>query len=94
LRVEWLPAAEWSFRSIIEFVKKDNPHAARGLAERVMTAVESLADNPMRGRSGRVSGTRELVIAGTPYIVPYSVNGSTIIVIRVLHGAQRWPNEF
>jgi toxin ParE1/3/4 len=38
-----------------------------------------------------VRGTRELVIAGLPWIVVYRVTGGTIEVVRVLHGAQQWP---
>jgi toxin ParE1/3/4 len=94
LRIEWLPAAERNLRSIIDFIRKDNPRAARSVAEKVVYAVQSLAENPMQGRSGRVLGTRELVIPGTPYIVPYAIGQTTIIVIRVIHGAQRWPSEF
>lgn len=43
------------------------------------------------GRPGRVPGTRELVIANTPFLVPYRVKGDTVIVLRVFHGARRWP---
>ena len=43
------------------------------------------------GRVGRVRGTRELVIAGTPYIAAYRVKGRVILILRILHGAQLWP---
>ena len=48
----------------------------------------------MIGRKGRVEGTRELVIAGTPYIVPYRVRDDVVQIITVLHNAQRWPDQF
>ena len=44
-------------------------------------------------RPGRVAGTRELVITGTPYVAAYAVTAETIRILRVLHGAQRWPDE-
>ncbi|TAI66617.1 hypothetical protein CWO89_07380 [Bradyrhizobium sp. Leo170] len=50
-----------------------------------------LSDNPEMERPGRVPGTRELVIPMTPYIVPYRVAGQTVQVLRVFHGAWRWP---
>lgn len=39
-------------------------------------------------------GTRELVITGTPYLVPYRVVGDVIVILRVLHGARQWPDRF
>jgi addiction module RelE/StbE family toxin len=45
------------------------------------------------GRSGRIEGTRELVISRTPYIAAYRILGSTVQILRVLHGAQLWPEE-
>jgi toxin ParE1/3/4 len=41
-----------------------------------------------------VEGTRELVVSGTPYIVVYRVMGKVITVLRVLHGARQWPQQF
>ena len=54
-------------------------------------AVELLATHPASGRIGRVPGTRELVITGTPYIVPYRVRGDAVEILRVFHGARKWP---
>jgi plasmid stabilization system protein ParE len=49
--------------------------------------------NPEIGRRGRAPGTRELVISQTPFLVAYRVHNETIEVLRVLHGAQRWPDR-
>jgi plasmid stabilization system protein ParE len=46
------------------------------------------------GRPGRVPGIRELVIPTTPYIVPYRVQREAIQILRVYHGARRWPDSF
>jgi plasmid stabilization system protein ParE len=45
------------------------------------------------GRPGRIEGTRELVISRTPYIAAYRIVGNTVRILRVLHGAQQWPDE-
>lgn len=45
---------------------------------------------PNMERIGRVPQTRELVVAGTPWVVVYRVRNS-IEIIRVLHGPQAWP---
>jgi len=64
------------------------------MIERIRTAVERLGNFPGVGRFGRVAGTRELVITGTPYIVPYRVQDDAVQIITVLHAAQRWPDRF
>jgi plasmid stabilization system protein ParE len=37
-----------------------------------------------------------LVIGRTPYIVAYTVDArrDAVVILRVLHGAQRWPAAF
>jgi toxin ParE1/3/4 len=67
--------------------------AAARVVERIQAAIRQLAELPHRGRPGRWPGTRELIIAGTPDIVPYRVKGQVVEVLRVFHGARRWPNE-
>jgi plasmid stabilization system protein ParE len=62
------------------------------MIERIRAAVVRLATSPALGRSGRVAGTRELVIPRTPYVVPYRVTGDVVQIITVLHSAQRWPD--
>jgi toxin ParE1/3/4 len=54
-----------------------------------------LADQPELGRPGRTQGTRELVIARTPYIVAYRVDEhrNEVTIVRVRHGARRWPDD-
>jgi plasmid stabilization system protein ParE len=46
---------------------------------------------PELGRPGRVDGTHELVIQRTPYIAAYRIAGNTAFILRVMHGAQVWP---
>jgi addiction module RelE/StbE family toxin len=74
-------------------IAEDNPPAANRMVLRIRTAVARLATSPGLGRPGRVTGTRELVIPGTPYIVPYRVKGDIVQIITVLHSAQRWPDR-
>ncbi|CAK7262210.1 type II toxin-antitoxin system RelE/ParE family toxin [Shinella sp. YE25] len=60
---------------------------------RIAVAARRLCDFPESGRTGRVAGTRELVVTGTPYLAAYLVSGETVRILRVLHGAQQWPEE-
>lgn len=95
LAVEWTEAAQGDLEALHDFVALDDPAAAVGQVLRVMDAVEELLPaNPGLGRAGRVKGTRELVVVGTPYLVAYRVRGGAVQVLRVLHCAMRWPGQF
>ena len=94
MNIEWSDEALADLSSLHAFIAKDNPAAAQKVAMTIVESVETnLPDNPHIGRPGRVNGTRELVIKHTPYIVPYRIKSDTIQVLRVYHGARRWPDR-
>lgn len=68
--------------------------AAARMVERIQESVELLAQHPEIGRPGRVSGTRELIVRNSPFIVPYRIHQETIEVITVFHAARQWPDRF
>lgn len=94
MQIKWHRKARQDLRDVRAYIVEDNPQAAAQVAARILRAVERLPDNPGIGRHGRVMDTRELVIAGTPYLVPYRVMGDVIVILRVLHGARQWPVRF
>jgi toxin ParE1/3/4 len=75
----------------LAYVAQDNPTAAVRLDEEIDRHTDMLSDYPLMGREGRVKGTRELVIGRTPFIAVYRVKQKRIEILRLLHGAQRWP---
>jgi toxin ParE1/3/4 len=89
----------WSFLSIedretiFDYIEGDSPLAAILVDDRIETQVEALESFPEMGRQGRVTDTRELVIQKTPYIAAYRVSDGEVKILRVLHGAQVWPDE-
>ena len=93
LILHWTPIAIGHLRAAYEYVAQENVPAAGALIERIFSAVEQLTQYPQIGREGRVKGTRELVIAGTPYVVAYRVRRSRIDILAVFHGARKWPEE-
>lgn len=94
MRVRWLRAARANLEAAAEYVAQDSPTAAKRLVLRILEAVDQLQAHPAMGRPGRVSGTRELVVSGTPYVIPYRVHGNTLEIIRLFHSARRWPDSF
>jgi toxin ParE1/3/4 len=91
--IVWTRRAVDDLGTIRRFVGKDNPEAARTVAARLREAVSLLAAHPAAGRPGRVPGTRELVVSGTPYIVPYRVVAGVLEILRVPHRARKWPRR-
>jgi toxin ParE1/3/4 len=91
----WSPEAIEDLAALRTYTEQDDPASARRVALHIIHNVEILLPaNPEMGRAGRVPGTRELVIPRTPFIVPYRLQGRTIQILRVFHGARRWPERF
>ena len=61
--------------------------------EKIWNACALLLDFPGMGRSGRIRGTQEFVVADTPYILAYRLDDEVLRVARVMHGAQLWPRS-
>ena len=92
MRIVWSPTAVQDLQHLRDYIAERNPQAATRVGRMIEEAVASLSDFPSMGRPGRIPNMRELVIAGTPFVVPYTVHQGRVEIIAVLHGAQRWPN--
>ncbi len=90
--VLWHPRARADLLAIADYISDDNPDAAMRLLQEVMEKAEHLRDFPLMGRTGRVDGTRELVVCAQ-YVLVYRVSddNATMTVLRVLHAARQWP---
>ena len=93
MRIVWLPEAGQDLVGIRHYISETHPAAAAQVARRILDTVACLRDHPEIGRAGRVPGTRELVIPGLPYIVPYRVKGTAVEILGILHAAQEWPKQ-
>lgn len=92
MKLTWSAFALSDRDAIFTYIEADNPSAAIMVDERIMAATRRLVDFPASGRVGRIAGTRELVINGTPYIAAYVITETAVRVLRVLHGSQEWPD--
>ncbi len=93
MRVRWLRTALHNLEDEAAYIAEDDPAAAARTVDRIRPAVDHLSDHPEIGRPGRVAGTRELVVPGTPYVIPYRVQGDQVEILRVFHGARRSPRR-
>ena len=94
MRLRWSQEALADLTAARDFIARNRPEAARSVARRILDAVASLERFPRMGRPGRVPETRELVVDGTPYLVPYRIRDETVELLRVLHSSRRWPERF
>ena len=91
MTIVWSPRAIEHLAHLREYIARDNPNAANRIASALLEAVERLAELPNLGRPGRVAGTRELVVSGTPFIIPYRLRGDRLEIVAVFHARQEWP---
>lgn len=77
-------------------IAKDNPAAARRVADRIRDTGKALGDVAI-GRPGRVTGTYEKSLARLPYIIAYELRPiagrESVVIVRVIHTSQNWPDE-
>jgi toxin ParE1/3/4 len=91
MRIRWTAAAAADLEHIDSYLKKRHPRYRRPTIRKLYEGVRLLKQNPYRGRSGGVEGTRELLFPPLPYIVVYRVKETVIEILRIYHGAQRLP---
>lgn len=94
MTIVWSPEAVRDLAALRAYIEQNDPAVAARVVLRILHDIERLLPNhPQMGRPGRVPGTRELVIPRTPYIVPYRVSRGVVQILRVYHGARRWPDD-
>ncbi len=91
MQLRWTEEAADDLEHIAGYLLTHTPSRAQALVRAVYDAPSDLLTFPNRGRQGKKEGTRELVLSPLPYIVVYKVLGDIIFVVRILHGAQKWP---
>lgn len=94
MKIRWTAQAADDLVSVHKFLAKDSSRAANKLVDTILSEIDTLERFPSLGRTGRVQGTKELVIAHIPYIVAYRWLHGHIEILGVLHGARKWTPSF
>ena len=91
--VVWSRAALEDMKAQVAFIARENPAAARRVAQRIRATGNALQDFAM-GHAGRVAGTYEKSVRGLPYIIAYDIElmdgAEAIMVLHVIHAARDW----
>lgn len=93
MRIVWTPRAQRNLRDAARYLTQFNPFAALSMIRTIRAAPTQLLHHPASGRPGRIEGTRELVVPGTSYILPYRVRDSRVEILAVLHTSRQWPDQ-
>lgn len=93
MKVRWTTPALQQLREARLYIEIENPRAANAVGSRIEDGANRLASFPHMGRAGRQTGTRELPIPRTNFIVAYQIAEDTIDILAVLHGARQWPEN-
>jgi addiction module RelE/StbE family toxin len=93
--IEWTEQATRQLDQAHDYIALSNSEeVADRITMQIVNSVQQLATFPMSGRSGRVPGTRELVISNAPFIAAYAIDQDRIVILAVYQGTQQWPEIF
>ena len=94
MHINWTEQALRDLEHIrMYYVVQGSPDAAAAVLAAIVAAAEAIGEMPQRGRSGRVAGTRELVVSRTPFIIAYRPSSPRLDILAVIHGARMWPES-
>ena len=94
-QIRLLTIAEEDFTEVISFISAENPIEADAIANKIEKNLELLSENPNLGRIPREEeirnlGYRYLIVQN--YLIFYTIEGRTIYVHRILHGARNYKS--
>lgn len=93
VKIRWTTQAADDLESMHEFVSESSLLSANAIVDRILADIDNLERFPQLGRTGRIDGTRELVIPRTPFIVVYRLVSGQVEIVGVLHGSRKWPKN-
>jgi addiction module RelE/StbE family toxin len=93
MKLRWTRPALRDLADIHAYIAEHNPVAALKVARLLRAQAEGLTAHPHMGRLGRINGTRELVVAGSAFLIAYRITTTTIDILAIRHGAQAWPEQ-
>ena len=96
-KIQLLRIAEDDFTEIVTYIASDRPSAADALATKIEKNLQLLSQSPHLGRVPKEEELarlhyRYLVVEN--YLIFYTIEGQTVYVHRILHGARDYLSLF
>jgi toxin ParE1/3/4 len=91
MKLRYTARAHRHIGAIYDYIERRNSDAATNVVARIRETAELLRDFPLMGHEGLISGTRELVVQGLPYVIVHRVlfgEQDVVEILAVFHGAQ------
>jgi toxin ParE1/3/4 len=93
--IVWTEQAARQLDQAYEYIALGNSEeVAKRVSMQIVASVQRLETFPMSGRTGRIPGTRELVVPGNPFIAAYTIEEEHVVILAVYHTARQWPEAF
>lgn len=92
MHVRWSAYARSRREEIFDYISPDNHDAALHLDESFSSSARLLESLPNIGRTGRIEGTRELVVQAH-YILVYEVAEDSVEILTIQHTSQHYPPD-
>jgi toxin ParE1/3/4 len=87
----WLPAAADDLEDISDYIGQRSPAYADAMIERILDAVDGLADFPTKGHpvaDVRIAGVRLREVSVRPYRIIYRLRDERVVILAAIHGAR------
>ena len=93
MKARWLSSALRELDRHYEYIRQENPRAARRVFTQIRSAACNLGRFPESGRVGQIDSTREVTVSGLPYLVVYRLTGGAVEILRVVHTSMNWEAD-
>ena len=91
MKLRWTQRAVADVEEISDYLLSVSPTSWERLVTRIEAVTEYLLQFPRMGKMGLVSGTREFVLSGTPYIIAFRVREDVVQVLSIRDGRMQLP---
>ena len=92
MKLYWARRAQHDLLVLQEYARR-KPSLGDRIADAIGAACDRIVAMPESGRPGRIEGTREVVLTGTPFILSYKTHERRATILAIIHGARRWPKS-
>ena len=90
MKLGWTPEALADLTHIRCVIARTRPVAANKVVRHIKASTRLLLEQPRLGREGRIPGTREWLVTGSPYVVSCLVREDVILILRIIHTSIDW----